>query len=78
MELAKGEMRESNPTNETRPHISPAFNDVESENDEDKPAKNREGPPTNPRKGPSSSSRLTSSYKGMLGVKSTMMQIVRS
>ena len=42
MELAKGEMKESEKTNETRPNIPPTFNDVESDDDKDEPATNRE------------------------------------
>ena len=72
MELAQEEKRESDPPSENRPHIPPTFNDVESEDDEDGPTTEREGPPTHPRRGPPRSSKFTSSYKGMLGVKSTM------
>ena len=72
MELAKGDIRESEIPNETRPHIPPTFNDVESEEDDEGPATDKEDHPDAPRRGPSRSSRFTSSYKGMVGVKSTM------
>ena len=71
MERAEGENRERDPQNETRPHVPPVLESIESE-DEDEPAK--DGPPTTPslRKGPKRSSRFSSSYKGMVGVTSTM------
>ena len=72
MSLPQGEKRGSDPTTDNRSHIPPTFNDIESEDDEEDPSTDREGPPTTPRRGPTRSSRFTSSYKGMLGVKSTM------
>ena len=58
---------------ETRPHIPHILERVKSEG-EDNPATERSRPPTIPllRRGPNRSSRFSPSYKGMVGLRSTM------
>ena len=73
MERAQGEGRDKTPPTETRAQMPPLLEreTVESDNEEDLAA-DEDGCAATPRRDPKRASKYTSSYKGMVGMMSTM------